>query len=175
MLLSGHVYCVVITFKMTQWAEQRICIKFCIKLEHSSAESIWKIQKAFGDDAVSAVQTWHKHFKHGQESVLSDPCSGRPATNRTPENVECECVGVGNCVRSQGARFEGDWGVIVLWTIFLVSCIFFNKFLFFSCYMGGYFLSRHGVCVFALLRFYTIEYDMPKCKFLFVLFYIYLV
>ena len=36
-----------------------------------------------------------------------------------------------NCVRSQGACFEGDWGVIVLCTIFLVSCIFFSKCLFF--------------------------------------------
>ena len=31
---------------MTQWAEQRVCIKFCVKLEHSSAESIGMIQKA---------------------------------------------------------------------------------------------------------------------------------
>ena len=31
---------------------------------------------------------WHKLFKDGQESVESDPCSGRPATSRTPENVE---------------------------------------------------------------------------------------
>ena len=36
-----------------------------------------------------------------------------------------------NCVRSQGAYFEGDWGVTVLCTMFLVSCIFFNKCLFF--------------------------------------------
>ena len=37
-----------------------------------------------------------------------------------------------SCVRSQGAKyFEGDWGVIVLWTVFLVSCTFFNKCLFF--------------------------------------------
>ena len=27
-------------------------------------------------------------FKDGRESVESDPCSGRPATRRTPENVE---------------------------------------------------------------------------------------
>ena len=26
-----------------------------------------------------------------------------------------------NCVRSQGAYFEGDWGVIVLGTVFLMS------------------------------------------------------
>ena len=49
------------------------------------------IQKAFRDDAMSAVQikVWHKHFKDGQESVESDPCSGKSATSRTPENVEC--------------------------------------------------------------------------------------
>ena len=34
-------------------------------------------------------------------------------------------------MRSQGACFERDWGVIVLCTMFLVSCIFFNKCLFF--------------------------------------------
>ena len=32
-----------------------------------------------------------------------------------------------NCVRSQDDYFEGDWGIIVLCTMFLVSCIFFNK------------------------------------------------
>ena len=46
MPLSEHVYCVAVAFKMTEQVEQRICIKFCIKLEHSSAETIWMIQKA---------------------------------------------------------------------------------------------------------------------------------
>ena len=48
------------------------------------------IQKAFREDAVSTVQieVWHKCFKDGQDSVESDLCSGRPATSRTPENVE---------------------------------------------------------------------------------------
>ena len=48
------------------------------------------IQKAFGDDAMSAAQmkVWHKCFKDGQESVQSDPCSRRHATRRTPENAE---------------------------------------------------------------------------------------
>ena len=31
---------------------------------------------------------WYKHFKDVWESVESDLCSGRPATSRTPENVE---------------------------------------------------------------------------------------
>ena len=49
------------------------------------------IQKAFRDDAMSVAQikVWHKPFNDGRESVESDPGSERPATSRTPENVEC--------------------------------------------------------------------------------------
>ena len=88
--MSEHVYCVAITFKMTEQVEQQISIKFCVKLEHSSAETIQMIQKAFGDNAMSAVQikVWHRCFKGGRECLESDPRSGRPATSRTPENVE---------------------------------------------------------------------------------------
>ena len=45
MPLSEHVYCVATAFKVTEWVEQGICVKFCIKLEHSSAETIWMNQK----------------------------------------------------------------------------------------------------------------------------------
>ena len=48
--------CVAITFKMTEQVEQQIFIKFCIKLERSSTETIQMIQKALGDNAMSAVQ-----------------------------------------------------------------------------------------------------------------------
>ena len=49
------------------------------------------IQKAFGDDAMSAaqIQAWHECFKDGGESVECDPRSGRPAESRTLENDEC--------------------------------------------------------------------------------------
>ena len=43
--MSEHVYCVAVTIKMTELVEQEICIKFCIKLEHSSTETIQVIQK----------------------------------------------------------------------------------------------------------------------------------
>ena len=46
MQLSEHVYCVAVTFKMTERVEQRICIKFCIKLEHSPVETTQMIHKA---------------------------------------------------------------------------------------------------------------------------------
>ena len=47
-----------------------------------------------------------------------------------------------NCVRFQGTYFEGDWGIIVLCTMFLTSRIFFNKCLYFSYYMAAYLLDR---------------------------------
>ena len=53
--MSDHVYCVAITFKVTEWVEQPIFIKFCIKLEHFSMETIRMIQKAFRDDEMGAV------------------------------------------------------------------------------------------------------------------------
>ena len=51
------------------------------------------------------------------------------------------------CVRSQSAYFEGDWGIIVLCTMFLVSCIFFNKCLYFSYYTAGYLLDRPRIWI----------------------------
>ena len=42
-----------------------------------------------------------------------------------------------NCVGSPGAYFEGNWGITVLCTMFLVSCIFFSKCLFLY-HMAGY-------------------------------------
>ena len=51
-LLSRHVYCVAVTFKVTEGVEQWICITFHIKLEHSSAETIWMIPKS------TAMSNW---------------------------------------------------------------------------------------------------------------------
>ena len=48
---TEYAYCVV-SFKMTEWVGQRICIKFCIKLEHSSEETIQMIEK------VTAMGNW---------------------------------------------------------------------------------------------------------------------
>ena len=45
MTLNEHVYCMAFAFKMTERVEQWICIKFYVKLEHSSVEMIWMTQK----------------------------------------------------------------------------------------------------------------------------------
>ena len=50
--LPVGVYCVALTFKMTNRVEQWNCIKFCIKLKHSSTETVQMIQKA------TAVGSW---------------------------------------------------------------------------------------------------------------------
>ena len=39
MSLSEHVYRVAVVLKMTERVQQQICIKFCIKLEHSFVET----------------------------------------------------------------------------------------------------------------------------------------
>jgi hypothetical protein len=41
---------------MTERVEQRYCIKLYLKLGNSKTETIWKIQQAFGDDAMGATQ-----------------------------------------------------------------------------------------------------------------------
>ena len=61
MLLSDHVYCVAIAFKMTECVEQWICIKFCVKLGPSSTETIHMIQKAA---AVDTRRPW-QHARSG--------------------------------------------------------------------------------------------------------------
>lgn len=98
---------------MTERLEQRVCIKFCVKLEHSSAETVRIIRKVFGDDAMSAAQikVWHKRFKDGRESVESDPRSGRPATSRTPENVERVRAAVSQGRRLTVRELEADLGI----------------------------------------------------------------
>ncbi|KAG5336104.1 GVQW3 protein, partial [Acromyrmex heyeri] len=74
---------------MTEKVEQRICIKFCFKLENTCAETIEMLQKAFGDECMGKTQIkeWYKRFKNGRTSVDNDSRSGsKDATNRMTKN-----------------------------------------------------------------------------------------
>ena len=158
---------------MTEWVEQQICIKLCVKLEHSSTETIQVIQKTTAMDnwwlAASSQQcacsciTFHTDIfgetsNHPGDSAPLQLRLGTlwllafPKTKITFEREEIshhwwdseKYNGAAdgdreNCVGSQGAYFEGDWGIIVLCTIFLVSCIFFNKCLYFFVVYGRIF------------------------------------
>ena len=149
---------------MTELVEQQTYIKFCITLEHSSAEAIQMIQKA----TAMATGDWQLHHNNvltyalplmqsflakdqttqmTHPPYISDLVPWLLAFPKTKITFEREKIsdhwwdsgkydGAAdgnweNCVRSQGAYFEEDWDVIVLCTIFLVSCVFFNKCLYF--------------------------------------------
>jgi ribosomal protein S14 len=75
---------------MTECVEQQYCIKFCQKLGDSKAETIRKIQQAFGDDAMGATQIkeWFNRFKDGRTLANSDQRSGKPSTSRNANVIE---------------------------------------------------------------------------------------
>ena len=151
-----------------EWVEQQIYIKFCIKLEHSSAETVWMTQKATamgnwwlaasarqgtGSCILFPAEIFGKTSNHPGDSTPIEPRFDTLQLLAFPIikiTFEREAIAESqwdsgkyngaadgnweNCVRSQGAYFEEDWGVIILRTMFLVSCIFFNKCLYFSYY-----------------------------------------
>jgi hypothetical protein len=75
---------------MTERMEQRHCIKFCQKLGDSKSETIRKIQQAFGDDAMGAMQIkeWFNCFGDGHTLADSDQRSGRPSTSQNSNFIE---------------------------------------------------------------------------------------
>ena len=89
MPLCKYVYCVAVTFIMTEWVEQQICIKFCVKIEHSYIETIQVIQKATAIGnwwlaasskqctcSVSCLRVFCKTSNHPGDSVPLQPRSG---------------------------------------------------------------------------------------------------
>ena len=168
---------------MPEQVQQWICIKFCIKLEHSSVGTIQIIQKLWAlDDWQLHHDNVPAHASHLMQSFLAkhqitqltqpaystdlalrdfwlfpklkSPLKGKFQTgDEIQENTMGQLMAIRKTVRSQGAYFEGDWGIIILCARFLVSCIFFNKCLFFilhgwtpseqtSCNTKGYFIGH---------------------------------
>src|SRR5215475_1605402 len=74
---------------MSVFHEQRICVKFCVKVGKSIIETFEMLEIAFGEEAMCRTQTyeWWKRFKEGRTSVDTDPRSGRPSTSKTDDNV----------------------------------------------------------------------------------------
>ncbi|KAJ8947417.1 hypothetical protein NQ318_009623 [Aromia moschata] len=70
--------------------EQRMAIKFCVKLEKSAAETIPMLKKAFGVDCLSDRQIfrWRKAFAEGREDVNDENRAGRPSTSSSDDNVK---------------------------------------------------------------------------------------
>nr|XP_012140868.1 PREDICTED: putative uncharacterized protein FLJ37770 [Megachile rotundata] len=69
--------------------EQRIAIKFCVKLGKTATETVAIIKSAYKEDALSDQQVfrWHKAFLKGREEVDDEDRAGRPSTTTTADNV----------------------------------------------------------------------------------------
>ena len=69
--------------------EQRINLKFLVKLRKSPTECFKLLTEVYGEDEMSRprVFKWHKRFKSGREEVEDDPRSGRPSTTKTDKNI----------------------------------------------------------------------------------------
>ena len=94
MPLNEHVYCVVIAFKMTNWVEQQICIKFFIKLNISP----WKQFGWFRRLQPWATGDWQLHHNntpahtsHLVQSVLAKHQITQVTQPRySPDLVPCD-------------------------------------------------------------------------------------
>ena len=147
MPLSEHVYCRALAFKMTQQVEQRMCIKFCIKWKlfrwfrrlllwtngdwqlHHNNESTHAscLMQVFGKTSNHPGDSAPLQSRVGPLRLLAFPKI--KITFEKEEISDCwwdsgkyDGAADGNwadCVRSQGAYFEGDWRVIVLRKCFL--------------------------------------------------------
>ena len=145
---------------MTEQVEQQISIKHCVKLEHSSVETIQMIQKAATMDnwwlaassqqcACSCITFFAEFFgetsNHPGDSAPLQPRFGtlwllaflktkitferEETSDHSWDSGKYDGAPDGDwepCVRSQGAYCEGNWGIIVPHTVFLVSCYFFS-------------------------------------------------
>jgi hypothetical protein len=70
--------------------EQRVCIKFFVKLGKSATETLEILREAFGEHSFSraAVSERHSRLKAIGGPVEDDERSGQPSTRKTTENVE---------------------------------------------------------------------------------------
>ena len=70
--------------------EQRINIKFCVKLGKTATDTLKMLRDVYGDSSMSRIRVfeWHKQFVKGREDVEDDPKSGRPCTSTTDTNIE---------------------------------------------------------------------------------------
>ena len=70
--------------------DQRTNMLFCFKLGKSAKETHEMLITVYEERAVTlkCVYEWFKRFREGRDTIEDAPRSGRPATARTPDNVQ---------------------------------------------------------------------------------------
>ena len=87
--LSEHVYCVAIAFKMTEWVEQWICIRFCVMLNILP----WKLFQWSRRLQLWATGDWQLHHDnvpaHAEFFGKASSHPGDSAPPYSPDLVSC--------------------------------------------------------------------------------------
>ena len=166
MLLSERVYCMTIAFKMTEWVEQQICINLCVKLGYSPAETIQKIQKAAAmgnwwllassqkcacSSIMSCAEFFGETSNHRGDSAPYSPdlvpCNfwlfpklKSPLKGKRFQTVEIQenMMVIGRTVWGSKMPTLKGTEVSLSYVAFLVSCVFFNKCLYFSYWLDTF-------------------------------------
>ena len=70
--------------------DQRINIKFCVKLGKTATETLKMLRDVYGDSSMSRTKVFesHKQFMEGREDVEDDPKTERSCTSTTDTNIE---------------------------------------------------------------------------------------
>lgn len=74
---------------LTPAQEQRVNLKFLVKLGKGGKEALQMLREAYGPDTMgrSTFYHWFNRFKEGREDVTDNDRSGRPTTVKTEVNV----------------------------------------------------------------------------------------
>ena len=69
--------------------EQRVIIKFYVKLGKSLMEIKVDLEKVYGDYALkkSGICKWIRRFREGHDTINDNPKSGRPSTSVTDKII----------------------------------------------------------------------------------------
>jgi hypothetical protein len=71
--------------------EQRVAVKFLVKLNKTPTECFRMLTEAYGADCMSRARVFewqNKRYSDGCEDVEDDEHPGQPCTSKTNENVE---------------------------------------------------------------------------------------
>ncbi|KAG5321996.1 MOS1T transposase, partial [Acromyrmex heyeri] len=69
--------------------EQRINVKFLVKLKKTPTKCYKLLKEAYGENSLSRARVfeWYKRFSEGRESIEDDQHPGRPVSVSTPQTV----------------------------------------------------------------------------------------
>ena len=86
----GKTFCFKLRNMLSIKIEQRINLKFLVKLNKAASKSFPTLTKVYGKECMSRAHVfeWYKRFCKGRTDVEGDECSKCPSTSKTTENIQ---------------------------------------------------------------------------------------